>query len=245
MNKKLKKFIFKVILFLFIVAVLTGFSLNSAYFNIKDIEIAGNNRLKSEYIENISGISIGENIFRINIGNSEESIRQNEYIEYVKITRKFPSKVIINVKERQNEAVLKSNNQIINIDKNGYVLKISEYNPSTKLEAPLLVGVNFADVSLGKKLNFKNGQVFKSSSILLDLLKKYNCFTQIGEVNMANMNKIVLKDYTDRKIYLYNMNNMEYKIAFLYAIFKNPKSHHSGVIDFANPRRPVLKIGEN
>ena len=99
-KKKSKKLILTIFSIIILIAVITIFSLTAPIFNITDIQVEGNEKIATDTIISLSGLKKGENIFKFNnsiIGN----IKENNYIESVKISRKLPGTIKITVQERK------------------------------------------------------------------------------------------------------------------------------------------------
>lgn len=244
MNKRLKRFIFKVFCFSLIICIGIILCLNCSYFNLNKIYVYGNKQLKYDYIVSVSGINIGQNILKLNPKDAEKNLKQDQYVDSVDVTRKFPNKVVIRIKERKIQGFLVTNNQLIGIDKNGYVLKILAYDSTKTMSSPIIEGLDFQEVSIGKKLKAKYGQVFKIVMNFLNLLKKYNYSYKIKELNVSDLDRITLEDKLGRKILFGDSENLDYKIRFIEAILRNVKSNEKFMIDFSNPKRPLLKPGQ-
>ena len=88
------------------VAVIIGIAifafLKSPFFNIEEInvKIDHNTILTETEIKELSNIVVGQNMFSISKKGSIENIETNSYVESVKIKRKVPNKIEIEVIER-------------------------------------------------------------------------------------------------------------------------------------------------
>lgn len=132
MSKKIKikvkkrKVNFKKIL-LFILAIYIIFFLVYEIINlkIKNIYIIGNNILSDYEIMKIANIDDYPAFIQTFDGKIKKKLLASDYIENVKIERKFFNKLYITIEENNIIAILKSNNKIIN-DEGHYLDNIYE-----------------------------------------------------------------------------------------------------------------------
>ena len=127
--KKRKKRLKKVASFaVLLIIVISGsvFALVSPIFNIKTIEIKGNDKISSETIESLSGLHENENIFRFLKVNVRQAIKKEPYIEDVKVKRILPSTVQITIEERAKKFCIEFLNNYAIINSQGYILEISK-----------------------------------------------------------------------------------------------------------------------
>lgn len=108
----------------------------SPLFNIKQINIQGNNKITNEEIISLSQIKIDENTYKTNIHKAQHKILENPYINDVKIKRKIPDKIVIIIEERKPTYMLEYGSGYVYISNQGYILEIS----SQKLEVPIIQG---------------------------------------------------------------------------------------------------------
>jgi len=108
----------------------------SAIFNIREIQILGNDRISSEEIIRLSDVAIGQNMFRPNTWRMRRNISAEAYIGNVTIRRGLGGTLSIYVEERNPAFMLYLNGIYGYIDNQGYILEISE----ELLELPIITG---------------------------------------------------------------------------------------------------------
>ena len=99
-KRKIKRFL-KWTSIICIISGGTAFALVSPIFNIKEINVTGNNIVSSETIVSISELSKEQNIFKFFNKKVVENVKTNPYVETAKVKRKLPNKVEIQVEERE------------------------------------------------------------------------------------------------------------------------------------------------
>ena len=168
-NRKTRKF--KIIFLILILIVGIIFLMSSPIFNIKNINVKNNSIISTEEIIKLSEINLDENIFKIRKGNITENLKENAYIESVKVSRKLPNTIEIDIKERTIKYMLQFADSYVYINNQGYMLEIS----TEKLELPIITGFK-TDLS-----NIKAGDRLE-----VDDLKKLDTVIKIVETANAN-----------------------------------------------------------
>lgn len=261
-NNKRKKRLRRILLFIrniFILALLVTtavYAAQSPFFNIQAIEVKGAAHYDQQTLVDASGIIAGENGFRLlfeepgrfyflRVGLAEKAILEScPYIKTVKARFILPSRISIEVEERQAAAVLQLTGTSLLIDREGYLLEI---NPDLeKSDLPVIKGIKPATYKPGKKLDIPD-----------DVLPAvFNLLAEIGELDSKNEDKLLPSvDYIEAG----DMNNigfslqsrvlvnlgepvdLNYKLNAVRTIFnKNIKNNERGKLDFSFDENPVF-----
>ena len=97
-NKGRFSFLLKILTMAAVFAAMTMGA--TVFFQMERVEVTGNRRYTSQEIERVSGLTPGDNLFRINKYEIEEDILQAlPYVEDVDISRRLPSTIQITVQE--------------------------------------------------------------------------------------------------------------------------------------------------
>ena len=187
-KKTIKKWI--ILIIMLIVAILL--ILLSDLFNCKKIEVIGNSKIPAETIINLSGIKQGENIFKINTVKSKKSIKQNPYINIVKIKRKLDGTVEIEIEERVATYMLTYEEGCMYINNQGYILEKSEQ----PIMVPTIIGFK-TDLTTKKP-----GERLEKEDLLM--LEKIIKITDISAVKGLKeiITNINVSDKQDIQIYI-------------------------------------------
>lgn len=168
-SRKIRKL--RVIFLILILVAAIVFLLSSPIFSIKNINVKNNSIVSTEEIIKLSEININENIFKIRKSYIKENLKENAYIEDVKILRKFPNTIELDIKERTRKYMLQFADSYIYINNQGYMLEIS----TEKLDLPIITGFK-TDLS-----NVKAGD-----RLIVDDLRKLDTVIKIVETANAN-----------------------------------------------------------
>lgn len=162
---------------LFFVAVVLLFPA----FKAEEIRIEGLYQLKEEQVLLASGLKQKQHLLTGLGGNLEEwlSLRYGKAekliqeafteVESVKIQVLFPGKIQISLLERVPLAYLEIEGAYAQIDKKGYVMKISKQKPE---DAPILVGRVGETIKTGQKISYSlRSSIGKAMLVLYEILK--------------------------------------------------------------------------
>ncbi len=187
-NTKFIKAILKIMCLLFIIVGTVAFLMISPVFSITEIEVKNNKKISRNGYISLSGVKQGENIYRINKKQVIEKIKENAYVENVKIKRVLPNKLRIEVQERTATYMIQIANSYMYIDNQGYMLEISQ----EKIEVPILIGITTKEEDI--KIN---------NRLCEEDLEKLNKVLEIYKTaSSTNLNKLITQiDISDKSNY--------------------------------------------
>ncbi len=232
-NKKIATCFFLLIL---IIVAITLFLL-SPIFNISKIEVNGNEKISSDEITSLSRIVKGMNLFSINKRQTAENIKENPYIENVKISRKPPMTLQITVQERNIEFLLEYGSSYAYIDKNGYILEISAENIVDK---PKLRGYKTSEdqIQPRNRLCKEDLENINVVSSILRVAENYSLKQLITSINISDDSNYVLYLESEKKtVNLGTTDNIEIKMLYLQSIIEREKDKEGIIflnVDFKN-----------
>lgn len=184
----------------------------SSVFNIKEINVTNNNKVQTQEIVSLSGLNIGENMLKTSKRKIKNNLKQNPYVEDVKVHRRISGKVNIEIQERIPTYMIKFANAYAYINNQGYILEVTE-NP---LEIPIIEGI------LTLEENIKAGNRLETEDLLKmqDVIKimesaKLNYMDSIiTSINISDSNNYVLRIDSEGKTIQFG-DTMDSNIKFL------------------------------
>lgn len=191
----------------------------SPLFNIKTIQVEGNELITQNEIISLSKIQTGENTFKLNKSKIKNQIKENAYIDEVIIKRKLPSNIIITVEERKPAYLLEYAGAYIYLDKQGYMLEIN----NTKLEIPILQGASTqtTEFVVGNRLCVEDLEKLLNLIKIMELAKVNELSSLITRIDIENKQNIKLIFETKEKIaYLGDNTNLIDKIPIIKKILE-------------------------
>lgn len=201
---KRRKLILKLIKWISLSLIIIGIVICimlSPLFNIKNIKVKNNNKISYEQIVSLSSIQINENTFKYSKRDIKNKIKENAYIEEVKVKRLMPDVFQIEVKERTAKLMLLYGNAYVYINSQGFILEISDEN----INLPIIKGYKTEekDIVPGKRLCNED---LDKLSVVLKIIE----FSQSEQI-LDKITGIDIEDEDDYKIIMEN----EQKIAHL------------------------------
>lgn len=219
-EKKMKRRrnFFRFILSLILISLLMVFALKSDFFVINDIKVIGNKNITKDILIKASSIDVGENIFKISTKAGEKNIKKLPYTKEIKIIRKFPKGIVIEIVERKEMAQIKDISSFIFIDEEGQILDIKDNN---KESLPIIIGFKIKNKKLGVNV-FSDVE----SKPKLDFIKDgygIGLLQNIKEVDMSDNNNIKLTLNEDIGVAFGTLDNVKYKLDLLEEILRDLK----------------------
>ncbi len=212
-------------LFLLILIVfLTVFYLICFYspFQIKEVEISGNQKVSTDNVRNSAEINLpkkilffnSKSIFLINLKGIEENLLGNfPQINKVDFDRDFPSKLIILVEEREPVAILEKGEDNFFLDQEGIIFeKVSEKDSWLIIKNP---GLDW-DVKLGETVVEKEklSQILEIQSELKELK------IEISSAEIVNQQRANVRTLEGWEIYFNLKDNVSQQILNLNLVLK-------------------------
>jgi len=185
---------------LFIILCGTIYYLTTPVFNIANIEVFGNNKNSVDTYISLSGVDINQtNIFAFANSSMEKKIKENSYVESVKIKRKFPNTIQLYIEERNVDYQVAYLNSYIYLNNQGYVLEINEGRKNvTEIDGLSSISDN---INEGQRLS--NEDLSKLDTILKIInYLKYNSNSEIKltKVDVNDISNYILEFKEEEKI---------------------------------------------
>ena len=224
--KKNKKFkIIKKIMGLIITfGLLCGaiaYALTSPLFNITSITVMENEKYSDDTYVKLSDLKLNDNIFKFQKQRIANNIKQNAYVDTVKIRRRLPNTVEITISERKVKFLIemKDEEKYAYIDEAGNILEISE----EKLEYLVLRGIKQEAVNVGKKLDETYLDRIKDIYKIQNIMDN-NEIEKFDSIDIGNKYDYVLYFEKEAKdVYLGDVSNLETKVLYMKYILEEQK----------------------
>ncbi len=225
-------------LIIFLVIILTTILVfKTNIFLINDIIVTNNYQISDEIVISYSGIHLNDNIFKINLSESQEKVEKNPYIKKAIIKRHLPNRIQIDIEERKMLAAIENMGIYFLVDDEGYLL---ETNPEVN-DSYIVKGFEFDSFLQGDKLKIKNQDDFDSILILCKLLKKSDFISK--PIIYYNDGTIEMDIDNQLKVKLGESEDLEIKLKKLNIIIKdlvNRNSQH-GELDMSNDGQIIYR----
>ena len=220
-NKKNKLFFKRIKVIGITVGVITVSIIlfSSSLFNIKKIDVEGNEGISDEKIISLSSIELYTNIFKINKNDIIKKIKENAYIEDVTISKKLPSKIILTIEERKPKYMLQFADSYVYVNNQGYMLEIS----NEKLDIPILIGftTDLSNIKAGNRINIDDLKKMDMVIKIYETAKSNDLGNLVTKIDISNeKNYTLILESEGKKVYLRDCSDLNTRILYLKAILE-------------------------
>lgn len=205
------------------------FALTSPLFNITEIRVVNNNVLSEEKVESLSGLTKEQNIFRFLEVDVEKRIKEEPYVESVKVSRDLPGTVVIDVTERNRDFCVKFLNGYAYINNQGYILEITQEN----IGLPVLLGVETPEEKIvpGGRLINSDLKKLETSIQIMSIARENSIDSKITSIDISNKNEYILHLEEEKKtVYLGNGSDLPTRILYVKEIMEKYETGKEGTI---------------
>ena len=204
-----KVIVFLTILIIFFVVVLFFLFLGKSIFLVKHIEIKKDFKIDKEKLLKFLKIYPLRSIWEYNIKEMNNELSKHVYLDEYKISKKYPSTLIITMKIRKPIAnVVGQKGNIYYIDNQGIIFMESNNNYNT----PLLIYDLHDNIKYGVEIKGKYKEIIDQLVYLkLNYLDLYNSISQIEIFNnqLNRLDYILYFKTISQKIYLKNQIDVD------------------------------------
>jgi cell division protein FtsQ len=152
------------------------FAKTSQRFALRQVDVDGTRHRNREAIIAASQLTIGRNIFSIDTDAAEHAILNDPWIREVKVERRLPAAVRIELVEREAGALAMVGEQLLVVSRTGEPFK--KYEPSDPADLPLITGVAVDAATRDPALDRRR------INVALDVLRHYER-TAMARVHVA------------------------------------------------------------
>lgn len=216
----------------------------SDYFRTQAVDISGHSRLSREAVMARAGLHSGDNLLAVNLHLVRKRLLSHPWIAQAHVERQIPGTIYIHVEEHQALAVVDLGRKFL-VNTRGRIFK--EYEDEDPRNLPIVTGVAYADISLGKDaLSPALGTVLAvlqasqepGSALPYGDIEKIRFDAQMGILLTQRKTQCNVKLGFDRFKEKYS------RLAQLWPYLKNHRARSSiKTIDLNNPDRVVVQLG--
>ena len=215
------------------------------FFQVSKINVTGDTRYTSEQLIKSTGVKQGDNMFFLDTKQIAADLKDEyPYLDTVKLCRKLPSTLQIEVNDRTAALSIEQNGKYLILDMSGKVL---EKTKSAAKGTAKVTGVPMKGLHVGDTVD--EDKYGKAASVmkLLELTDQYGMKKHIKTIDVEKAYDVRVT-YDKRYTILLGAleeSNLEHKIQFLKAILKEPSLPESGVIDLTDEKEARYRPTED
>jgi cell division protein FtsQ len=205
----------------------------SVFFRISVIEVIGAARYSPEDIIRASGLEIGENLIFSEHDSAARRIREElPYISQVKITRRLPDVVVIEVTESAAIAVLTGEGSMWLIDDGGRILEKAELRASVPYIN--VTGITPVEPAAGKPLavSAESDTRLMYLITLLTAVRETDSTALVSDINMSNISNITFTYDARFNVRFGSGEDAAYKLRKLEQVTQSMNDGETGTAEF-------------
>lgn len=209
-------------------------------FEIKGIDVKGNDTVTAQSIIALSGITPGENIFKADLSLARQNIQSDPLLEVLGISRILPDKIEIKVKQRKPHGAIAYLDSFVIIDENGTVLDERDSLPVGQY--PLVTGIEIQPSVKGKQVVGVDGGVLRTMNQLLTALYDGKAMQFVSTISLATPDDIKMYTGEGIEIDIGGSADLAKKAQWIACTVPELRSHGytSGVLYVTGANSPVF-----
>jgi cell division protein FtsQ len=126
------------------------FAVSSPRFGLHTLEVQTSRRMSNEELARAAGIGVGDNLFAIDLGAAEQKLLEDAWVVSVKMTRKLPDTLHIELEERTAVALAPLDSQLFLVDAAGEPFK--RWAAGDPHDLPLITGLDLESIAKDRQL---------------------------------------------------------------------------------------------
>ena len=190
---------------------LTAFILFRQVFIVRTVEINGSRSIPDETLIRTARIELGSSIFAVDAEQMRRGVNALGTIALDGVEVRYPSTVILNVRERTQRAMLLHQGEIRLLDVECCLVDSVDSVPNTDLI--YVNGMTVMSIARGEQLQAAKGQVEAYCSIM-QAIDENAAYMYVSEINLSDVSNLQLITRTGITVELGDDTNMMNKIAF-------------------------------
>lgn len=205
------------------------------FFRIKTVEVVGESRYNNSEILEAAGIEAGDNMFFMDkLGATRRIFDSRAYIGEVKIVRRLPDKIEIQINAAAPVASVRMEDAYYLMDKTGKILeKVTEEIAKTTC---YIEGIEAESAEVGKIVTFSEKDKQKGLFSVLNSANESGILSSIISINVEKTFEISLTYENRFTVQLGTSQDLDKKFAFLLKVLDELGTADTGTIDLSDPR---------
>ena len=222
--------------------VLIWFILRFTLFRVAQINVTGTTHYTAEYVAQLSGIRIGDDMMALNQEKIRDGINSEVHLKFDYLEKKIPGEILIAVKEREPAAFLNYCGITYVTDKSGMVLDENEdpaYRPAGLIEVKgLRIRTGFTPGQNLPLISEEQGEVFKSLFLEIRVI---GCSEMIREVDLSDTGEVYLLTADDISVAMGNNTDFHAKLRSMMIVREEiiSRGYNGGTINVRDPAHPA------
>ena len=245
--RKIRKYLFHYILLAAFCLAILFVMCYTVFFKLDQIQVNGCSVYSQAQIIDEIGAQKGESLFKVNISNAEKLlVGKLPYVRSVKISRKFPTTLKVDVQEEEVLGAVYTNEGFAILSTTGKVLETKVLALREGIPRIVgLVGLTYETGGYLRKSDTKDGELLDQIKVLQEVQKQLaaNQLTDITYYDVGDILNIEVMLEDKLLLKLGSASEMDYKLEFISKVLAGKKSGEEefeqvpeeGTLDFSSP----------
>ncbi|NLF28244.1 MAG: FtsQ-type POTRA domain-containing protein [Clostridiales bacterium] len=190
-------------------------------FLVREVGVEGNSSIPSEEIIRWAKLPLGERLNSVDEALVKAQLESNGLVELLELRKRYPSEVVLVVRERVRDAVVAHAGMLLALEGDGTVVEVAGEMPD---DAVYVTGLQ---ITSSPRL----GQVVGAPSEQLDAMKRVlaavsgaDASQYVSELNVQDANSIYIYSRTGMRVELGDASNMVRKVLWMAGALKDLES---------------------
>lgn len=210
------------------------------FFKVESVEVTGNSRYSAQEIQDACGVSLGDNLYLLSKPGMVQKLHQQlPYIDEVRITRRLPNTLCVQVTEFSTVYAVEQEGTVWLLTSGGKIVETAAERGDT----PLIDGCELLAPSLGGDVSFALELQNRQES-LFALLTALESAELTGDVRAIHLGDptVLSMDYTERfTVEMPYGADYPRLLRYLTLVIEELETNLTGVIDLTRDGEPHFR----
>ena len=210
------------------------------FFRVETVEVTGNSRYSAQEIQDACGVSLGDNLYLLSKPDMVARLhRQLPYIDEVRITRRLPDTLCVQVTEFTTVYAVEQEGTVWLLTSGGKIVETI----SSRGDVPLIDGCELLAPSLGGEVSFALEVQNRQESLLalLEALESAELTEGVRAIHLGDP-AVLTMDYTQRfTVEMPYGGEYPRLLRYLTLVIDELETNLTGVIDLTRDGEPHFR----
>ena len=195
--------------------------LANAVFIVRDVRVEGNVNIDSDSIIRAAQLPLGKPMREVSEEKARAALESGGLVELVGLEKRYPDQVVLNVRERECEAVVSYAGVILTMERDGTVIEQLDALPET--DAVYVTGLTVTAFRPGEVISAPASQL-EAMVTTLEALYENGATGYVSELNISVPNDIDLYSRTGMRVDLGDCEDMGNKVVWMVGALRDLES---------------------
>lgn len=196
---------------LIIIGAIAGFVWRKV-FVVRNIAIEGNDAVSQEEIIRAAQVEMGSHITDVDAEVLKTNLESGGVYALDGVKTKFPNTVILTVRKRTRDAVVRNGGKYLVLDSDGYVIESNEVMPEDG--GIYVYGLNATSYRIGGRITAPEENL-QGMKTVLDSIRSQNAGQYVSDLTVSDVDNLTITTRTGMHVKLGDAENMDNKILWM------------------------------